>query len=86
MAKRPKRWIVVRFRESRGMWEVDYRDRHGKRSSMASVPSSTSTGAEPSPVTVAEDSISSSTPAWPGSATSHGRSSRRSSRGRSVLA
>ena len=52
MAKRPKRWIVVRFRESRGMWEVDYRDRHGKRSSMASVPSSTSTGAEPSPVTV----------------------------------
>ena len=31
MAKRPKRLIVVRFRESRGMWEVDYRDRHGKR-------------------------------------------------------
>ena len=31
MAKRPKRLIVVRFRESRGMREVDYRDRHGKR-------------------------------------------------------
>src|SRR5262245_36713118 len=31
MAKRVKRLIVVRFRESRGMWEVDYRDRHGKR-------------------------------------------------------
>jgi integrase len=31
MAKRPKRLIVVRFRESREMWEVDYRDRHGKR-------------------------------------------------------
>jgi len=31
MAKRVKRLIVVRFRESRGMWEIDYRDRHGKR-------------------------------------------------------
>jgi integrase len=31
MAKRAKRLIVVRFRASRDMWEVDYRDRHGKR-------------------------------------------------------
>ncbi len=31
MAKRPKRLIVVRFRESRGMWEVDYRDARGAR-------------------------------------------------------
>jgi hypothetical protein len=30
MAKR-RRQIVVRFREDRGEWEVDYRDHHGKR-------------------------------------------------------
>src|SRR5215470_5173372 len=31
MAKRAKRLIVVRFRENRGMWEVDHRDHLGKR-------------------------------------------------------
>ena len=31
MAKRAKRLIVVRFRESRDMWEVDYRDARGMR-------------------------------------------------------
>ena len=31
MAKRAKRLIVVRFRENRAMWEVDHRDRLGKR-------------------------------------------------------
>jgi hypothetical protein len=31
MARRGKRLIVVRYRESRGMFEVDYRDRLGKR-------------------------------------------------------
>jgi integrase len=31
MAKRAKRLIVIRFRDNRAMWEVDYRDRLGKR-------------------------------------------------------
>jgi integrase len=31
MSKRVKRRVVVRFREDRGMWEVDYRDQQGKR-------------------------------------------------------